>query len=192
MQPDPDSTDPAIDDLPLIKVVGISASGKSTLVQALRQRGYKARPVSQEHSNVADLWQQFDEPQYLFYLDADLATQGLRRPDVSWDKAWHREEGRRLLHARGHANLIIDTSGLVPEQVLQIALTYLIREKVRHADRPLPPVTPTGTVIQPPPAPPPPTQEEDDADAVNEKQRSNRTQRRLDKRAQHRQQRKSS
>ena len=57
------SIEDAYHELPLIKVVGISASGKSTLVKALRQRGYRARPVSQEHSNVPSLWQQFEEPE---------------------------------------------------------------------------------------------------------------------------------
>ncbi len=73
--------------LPVIKVVGVSASGKSTLVKGLRAAGYDARPVSQEHSNVPDLWKQFDFPKVLIYLDVTLAMQEKRRPDVEWSEA---------------------------------------------------------------------------------------------------------
>jgi hypothetical protein len=135
-------------DLPLIKVVGISASGKSTLVKALRQRGYHARPVSQEHSNVAELWQYFEQPAILIYLDVDLATQQERRPDVTWNKAWLQEEKMRLDHAQGHAELKINTSGLSPATVLQIALTFLQNERIRHAARALPPLNATGSARQ--------------------------------------------
>ena len=64
---------------PLIKVVGVSASGKSTLVTSLREVGF-ARPVSQEHSDVAELWKQFGFPRVLIFLDNDLAGQRGRRP----------------------------------------------------------------------------------------------------------------
>ncbi len=134
--------------LPLIKVVGISASGKSTLVKALRRHGYNTRPVSQEHSNVADLWQQFDQPNILIYLEVDLATQKARRPDVTWDKSWLREENTRLDHARGHAELKINTAGLTGDNVLQIALTFLKNEGVRHADHALSPLNATGSALQ--------------------------------------------
>ncbi len=175
---------PLIDNIPLIKVVGISASGKSTLVRALRQHGYEARPVSQEHSNVADLWQQFEHPWLLFYLDVDLTTQRERRPDVTWDQKWLDEEIDRLRHARDHADLVINTAGLQPEMVLQIALTFLQNEEIRHADHPLPPLAATGSVRQLHSSTP-------DANAEHEKiadgkQRSNRTERRLAKRRQKR------
>ena len=91
-------------DHPLIKVVGISGSGKSTLVSVLRQAGYNARPVSQEHSHIADLWQRFDRLRFLIYLDADLASQMRRRPDVTWSKADWLTEHERLAHARAHAD----------------------------------------------------------------------------------------
>ncbi len=134
--------------LPLIKVVGISASGKSTLVKGLRRHGYNTRPVSQEHSNVSDLWQQFDQPKILIYLDVDLETQRNRRPDVTWDKSWLREENTRLDHARGHAELKINTAGLSSETVLRIALTFLRNEAIHHADHALPTLTATGSALQ--------------------------------------------
>ncbi|MBX3015218.1 MAG: hypothetical protein KF832_27110 [Caldilineaceae bacterium] len=135
--------------LPLIKVVGVSASGKSTLVTRLRQNGYHARPVSQEHSSVADLWQQFDKPHYLIYLDADLATQEQRRPDVTWSADYLQTERNRLAHAREHADLKIDTSTLTPAMIAQLVLAFLQQQRVRHGDTPLPPITATGSASRP-------------------------------------------
>jgi len=42
---------------PLIAVVGPCASGKTRLVQALRERGYNAREVAQNYSHVPTMWQ---------------------------------------------------------------------------------------------------------------------------------------
>jgi RNase adaptor protein for sRNA GlmZ degradation len=129
----------------VIKVVGISGSGKSTLVHGLRAAGYEARPVSQEHSNVPDLWQQFDRPAVLIYLNASLENQRSRRPDVTWSAAAHQEEVDRLRHAHDHADLKIDTSSLPPAAVLHLALLYLQKYRIAHADHPLPPLAGTGS-----------------------------------------------
>ena len=140
--------------LPIIKVVGISGGGKSTLVRALRAAGYDARPVSQEHSNVPTLWQQFDHPDYLIYLHASLENQQERRQDVTWSPAAHQEESHRLAHAREHADLRIDTGELSPSEVFKVAQTYLTRQRVRHADNPLEALPPTGSALKPPPPAP--------------------------------------
>lgn len=136
-------------DLPITKVVGVSASGKSTLVQGLRQAGYDARPVSQEHSHLPDLWQRFAQPRYLIVLDADLAAQQARRPDVSWSEENLAEERSRLAHAIAHADLHINTSSMTTEQVLAVAQAFLAHHHVAHAATPLPPVAATGSA-QPP------------------------------------------
>ncbi len=110
------ASDSKSDDLlPLIKVVGTSGSGKSTLVAGLRNRGYNARPVSQEHSDVPDLWQQFDRPFVLIYLYADLAAQQARRPGSGSGEESFRQEQRRLSYARRAADLRVDTSALTSE-----------------------------------------------------------------------------
>lgn len=137
------------DSYPLIKVVGISASGKSTLVHALRQLGYRARPVSQEHSNVPHLWAQFDRPAVLIYLHADIAAQRQRRPHLDWTPNAHAEEEARLANARDHADLRIDTSTLTPGEVLEIALALLKHRRVAHAPHPLPDLPRTGGSIRP-------------------------------------------
>jgi ABC-type glutathione transport system ATPase component len=140
--------------LPIIKVVGISGSGKSTLTRALRAAGYDARSVSQEHSNVPSLWQQFDRPTYLIYLSASLEDQQARRQDVTWSTAAHQEEIRRLAHAREHADLRIDTGKLTAADVYKVALSYLTRQRVRHADQPLPALPATGSATKTPPPDP--------------------------------------
>lgn len=130
--------------LPLIKVVGVSASGKSTLVDRLRAAGWNARPVSQEHSDVPDLWKHFGFPQLLIYLDNDLAGQRARRPDVSWDAANLAEERLRLRHAYEYADLRINTSTLSADQVQEIVTAFLVARAVRRAASPLPPLPRTG------------------------------------------------
>jgi len=135
-------------ELPLLKVVGVSGSGKSTLIKSLRRAGYNARPVSQEHSNVPDLWQQFDQPTLLIYLDATLEAQRQRRPDVSWDARYLQTERERLSHARDHADLKIDTSALTPETVWRIVEVFVKQQRIRHADHPLSPLKATGSAIQ--------------------------------------------
>jgi hypothetical protein len=136
-------------DYPLIKVVGVSAGGKSTLVKGLRAHGYNARAVSQEHSNVRDLWQQFAKPWMLIFLDITLEGQRRRRPDVSWSRAWHFTELDRLHHARSHADLQVNTTDMSADEVLHVVLIFLEHAGVAHADEPLPPPAATGTARAP-------------------------------------------
>ena len=130
----------------LVKIVGVSAAGKSTLVAGLRRLGFNARPVAQEHSQVPDMWQQIRPPRLLVFLDADLPAQGARRPDVSWNEPWRRTELQRLEHARGHADLVIDTSILTPKNVLEQAVDFLRKRKVQPAPGPLPELPRSGSV----------------------------------------------
>jgi len=129
---------------PLIKVVGVSASGKSTLVTALRELGYNARPVSQEHSDVVELWKQFGFPRVLIFLDNDLDGQRSRRPDVEWDDANLASEHGRLRSARDNADLRINTATLTAAQVRDLVVAYLEANRIRRAHSPLPPIPRTG------------------------------------------------
>ena len=129
--------------LAIVKVVGLSASGKSTLVAGLRAAGYDARAVSQEHSRVTDLWRQFDPPAGLIYLGVSLAAQQ-QRTEVTWTQAALDEERRRLAHAYQHADLRLDTSYLTPARVLDVALRFLDGLRLRRADVPLAARPPTG------------------------------------------------
>ncbi len=130
----------------LVKIVGVSAAGKSTLAAGLRRLGYNARPVAQEHSQVPDMWQRIRPPDWLIFLDVDLPAQGARRPDVSWSEPWRRTELKRLKHARNNADLLIDTSLVTPESVLQRTVRFLRVNWVQPAPAALSALPGTGSV----------------------------------------------
>lgn len=136
------------DTLPLIKVVGVSAAGKSTLVFGLRAAGYNARPASQEHSETPEMWRKIRPPAALVYLEIDLITQQERRPDVAWHPAWLQTEEQRLVHARQHANLILNTCGMEATQVLATVLEWLEKEPIERADEPLAGLPHTGSATR--------------------------------------------
>ena len=46
----------------VLGVVGPCASGKSTLVSALKAMDYQTRHIAQEHSYVNDMWRQIGKP----------------------------------------------------------------------------------------------------------------------------------
>jgi hypothetical protein len=111
---------------PLIAVVGPCASGKSLLVEALRERGYNAREVAQEHSYVPAMWQRITQPDLLIYLDVSWEVACQRRPTDA-RAGWWAELARRLHHARQHADLYIHTDGLTPQEVLERTMAFLKR-----------------------------------------------------------------
>ena len=71
---------------PLIGVVGPCAAGKTTLIAALKQSGYKARHIAQEHSYVQDMWQRLTRPNLLIFLDASYPVT-CRRRKLDWTEA---------------------------------------------------------------------------------------------------------
>ncbi len=109
---------------PLIGVVGPCGSGKSTLIAGLMQRGYACRHIAQEHSYVQAMWQIIAKPNILIYLGASFPVSMARR-ELNWQEKDFAEQLHRLSHAREHANIIIDTDKLTPEQVLQKVLDFL-------------------------------------------------------------------
>ena len=122
---EPPSTTPPIHlTAPLVGVVGPCGSGKSTLIAGLEKYGYACRHIAQEHSYVQAMWQKIAKPDILIYLSASFPISTARR-QLTWQQKDYDEQMRRLEHARQHANLLIDTDDLTPEQVLQRALEYL-------------------------------------------------------------------
>lgn len=109
---------------PLIAVVGPCASGKSQLVQALRQRGYNAREVLQEHSYAPAMWQRITQPDVLIYLDVSKTVALRRRPTYA-PTGWWETLAQRLRHARQHADLYIHTDELSIEEIIEQTLTFL-------------------------------------------------------------------
>ncbi len=90
-----------------IAVAGVCGSGKTTIVDRLRQRGYDAYVVSQEHSIIRDLWKHQD-PAALVFLDIPLETVRARRNN-DWPRWMYDFQQDRLADARAHATVIIET-----------------------------------------------------------------------------------
>jgi dephospho-CoA kinase len=107
-----------------VAVVGPCASGKSTLVAALREAGYEARHPAQEHSYVKDMWRQLVDPDVLIYLDISYEALLARRPHFG-EREYLEREKARLAHAREHADLVVDTSGMTSEGVRERVLEAL-------------------------------------------------------------------
>jgi RNase adaptor protein for sRNA GlmZ degradation len=114
------------DNKPLIGIVGPCGSGKSTLLDGLEKHGYTCRHIAQEHSYVQDMWQLLTRPELLIYLHASFPV-STARAKLDWQEKDYDEELRRLAHAREHADLLIETDHLTPEEVLQKALDFLRR-----------------------------------------------------------------
>lgn len=113
-----------IDREAVIAVVGPCAAGKSTLITGLAERGYSARHVAQEHSYVPDMWKQITDPDYLIYLDVSYEMSNQRIGNDILESIF-RKQVQRLQHARDHADLVIDTDEISPDQVLEIVLEHL-------------------------------------------------------------------
>ncbi len=110
-----------------IAVMGVCTSGKSTLVNNLRQRGYDAFSVPQEHSYIARLWKAHN-PDFLVVLDCSYPTAASRRK-VSWgpERLLHQRE--RLKMAIAECDLYIPTDDYSPEEV-----TEMVMRAVEHHD----------------------------------------------------------
>ena len=112
-------------DRPLIAVVGVCGSGKTTLVGSLRTLGWNARQVLQEHSYVPHMWQRISAPDVLIYLDATLETVRRRRQDPGFPRWILEQEFERLRHARQFCDLYLVTDPLTPQEVLERVLAWL-------------------------------------------------------------------
>ena len=107
----------------LIAVVGPCKSGKSTLVNALKERGYQARQVAQEHSFAPSMWQRITNPDVLIYLHSEYETAVSR--GLNWLERDHAEQQTRLKHARENADIEIATDELEASEVLGQIVNFL-------------------------------------------------------------------
>jgi dienelactone hydrolase len=112
-----------------IVVVGPCASGKSTLVTALRAFGYNAHILAQEHSGIASLWQH-SAPDVLIALDAELPDIRQRRDD-QWPSWLYREQQRRLAQAFAAADLRVNTSRHDASHTFDAVVRFLERSALR-------------------------------------------------------------
>jgi deoxyadenosine/deoxycytidine kinase len=108
----------------LIGIVGPCGAGKTTLEAGLKNLGYNARAVVQEHSYVPDMWQRLTKPDLLVFLQASHEVCARRRR-FEWTPAEWQEQQHRLRHARQHAAIFVDTDALDAGQVLSRVLQSL-------------------------------------------------------------------
>ena len=108
----------------LIGVVGVCASGKSTLIRGLESRGYRARHIAQEHSYVKDMWKRITNPDVLIFLDASYPVT-VKRRQLNWSEADWAEQQRRLSHAREHADFYIQTDQRSADEVLEEVVRFI-------------------------------------------------------------------
>ena len=108
-------------DPPLIGIVGVCASGKTTLIGELERLGYHCRHIAQEHSYVQNMWLRLTNPDLLVFLEVSF-EKTIERRKLNWTKEEYLDQVRRLEHARENADLIIDTNDLAPDKVLELVL----------------------------------------------------------------------
>ncbi len=106
-----------------VAVVGPCASGKTTLVEGLREHGFDAWVTAQEHSAVPQLWNHL-EPDALIALNIDLKTLRQRRGE-HWPSAVFDSQQLRLQNAYDHAGLTLDTGRHSADEVLASSVQYL-------------------------------------------------------------------
>ena len=110
-----------------IAVVGVCASGKTTLVAGLRAAGYDAYNVAQEHSCIHDFWNKH-HPDLLVMIDATLPAI-LKRRKVYWGEERLVTQHRRLADARAHADLFLQTDALDANHVLASVIEFIKARK---------------------------------------------------------------
>lgn len=106
-----------------IAVVGVCASGKTTLVKGLKDAGYDAYNVAQEHSGIHNFWNKH-HPDILVMIDATLPAIKKRRL-VYWNQERLDVQHKRLADAKAHANLFIQTDAYNADEVREQVIDYI-------------------------------------------------------------------
>ena len=120
-----------------IGLVGVCGSGKTTLTKKLEPYNFNVRQIAQEHSFVPNMWQRVSNPEVLIFLEASYATT-LKRKPFHWKEQEYQEQLHRLRHAREHADLMVTTDTLTPEEVLAAVLDFLGEQLVIQQRNKLP------------------------------------------------------
>jgi hypothetical protein len=109
---------------PVIGLVGPCKSGKTTLKRLLVEHGYTVLHIAQEHSYVKEMWRKIANPEILVFLAVSY-QETLERSSLSWSESEYNTQIDRLSHAYAHADLVIDTDGKSPDEILAIVLEFL-------------------------------------------------------------------
>ncbi len=118
----------------VIGIVGPCASGKSTLITALKNDLIEFRHIAQEHSYVPNMWKRLTNPDVLIFLDASYPVTCQRR-NLNWTEAEYAEQHRRLAHARQNADCYIFTDDLKPEEVQNRVVGFLREKQIEIPQR---------------------------------------------------------
>jgi hypothetical protein len=113
-----------------IAVVGVCASGKTTLVAGLKAAGFDAYNVAQEHSGIHDFWAK-RHPDILVMIDATMPAIHKRRV-VYWDESRLEVQHKRLADARAHADLYIQTDKYNAAEVRDKVIDFVKEYKKRN------------------------------------------------------------
>ncbi|MEN6580025.1 MAG: hypothetical protein ABFD05_05260 [Anaerolineaceae bacterium] len=111
---------------PLIGIVGVCASGKSTLLKSLTASGYNCRHIAQEHSYVKDMWSRLVHPDILIFLEVSY-EKTLERKPLTWTRDEYEIQFHRLRHAYENAHIHINTNELTPQELLDTAVQEIQR-----------------------------------------------------------------
>jgi len=72
------------------------------------------------------MWKRITNPDVLIFLQASFPVTRQRKNNmIHWTEADYNEQQRRLVHAREHADLLIDTDNLGIQEVLEQILTFI-------------------------------------------------------------------
>lgn len=107
-----------------IGLVGPCGAGKTTLSDMLNSMNISCRAIAQEHSFIPDMWKKITNPEILIFLDASYFVT-MQRKKFHWNQNEYEEQIHRLIHARSHADLYIQTDEFSPTDVLEIILEYI-------------------------------------------------------------------
>lgn len=104
----------------LIGVVGNCVSGKTTLVQGLKQKGFQAVNIPQEHSVTPRFWRKFNVD-FLAFLTCTLETAQARRK-IPWGQIRLDQQAAILADAKAHCQLYLPTDDFTIEEVLELVI----------------------------------------------------------------------
>ncbi|MBP9041462.1 MAG: hypothetical protein KBF64_06780 [Anaerolineaceae bacterium] len=109
---------------PLIGIVGVCASGKTTLNAGLTALGFNCRHIAQEHSYVPTMWRRITNPDILIYLEVSYENTIVRK-SLNWTRDEYAQQLFRLQDAIENAQIHINTDDLTPQQLIDRAVIEL-------------------------------------------------------------------
>lgn len=109
---------------PLIGIVGVCASGKSTLNTGLTALGFNCRHIAQEHSYVPDMWRRITNPDILIFLQVSYEIT-IARKALNWTREEYEQQIFRIRNAVENAQIRIDTDELTPQELISEAAAQI-------------------------------------------------------------------